>query len=73
MAESLASDEVDLVNLASASALLRFRVAAEGRPLYESEPGVFRGFQEEAARFWCDIEPVLRMTYARILREARSP
>jgi len=69
---ALATDEVDLVNLAKSSALLRFRVAAEGRPLFESRPGVFRQFQDEAARFWCDIEPVLSRAYGSILDEARS-
>jgi predicted nucleotidyltransferase len=72
MTHALATDEIDLVNLARASALLRFRAAAEGKALFESDPGSFQRFQDEAARFWCDVEPVLSLAYARILENARS-
>lgn len=72
LAPALATDELDLVDLTKASALLRFRVAAEGKPLFESPAGGFLQFQDEAARFWCDIEPVLSNAYRRILAEAKS-
>ncbi len=65
----LGTDRIDLVDLDRASALLRFRISAEGKPVHESAPGVFQQFQIEAATFWCDIEPVLRRTYARILAD----
>jgi predicted nucleotidyltransferase len=72
LTEALATDAIDLVNLARGSALLRMRVGAEGKPLFESEPGLFLRFQEDAARFWCDVEPVLSLAYARILEEAKA-
>jgi hypothetical protein len=67
-----ATQPIDLVNLARGSALLRMRVSVEGKPLFEREPGLFLAFQDEVARFWCDVEPVLRRAYAGILEEARS-
>ena len=72
LAQVLATDAIDLVNLARGSALLRMQVSTEGKPLFESEPGLFLHFQDEAARFWCDVEPVLSLAYARILEQARS-
>jgi uncharacterized protein len=72
LTQALATDAIDLVNLARGGALLRMQVATEGKPLFESEPGLFLHFQDEVARFWCDVEPVLNHAYARILQEARS-
>ncbi len=68
----LATDRIDLVELSRASALLRFQVAAGGNPILEATPGLFQQFQIEAATFWCDIEPVLRHTYAQILEKVKS-
>jgi uncharacterized protein len=72
LAKVLATDSIDLVDLARATALLRMRVAAEGQPLFEAQPGLFMFFQDETARFWCDVEPVLSRAYAGILERARS-
>jgi predicted nucleotidyltransferase len=72
LAQALDTDTIDLVNLARGSALLRMQVSTEGKPLFESEPGLFLHFQDEAARFWCDVELVLSFAYARILEHARS-
>ncbi len=63
----LGTDLVDLVDLSKASALLRIQVAVNGKPVFEDETGVFQTFQIEAASFWCDLEPVLRMAYEQIL------
>jgi hypothetical protein len=68
----LGTDRIDLVDLSKASALLRFQVAAEGTPIFECAPGLFQQFQIEAATFWCDIEPVLRRTYAQILEKVKA-
>ena len=68
----LGTDRIDLVDLPKASALLRFQVAAEGTPILESAPGLFEQLQIEIASFWCDIEPVLRHTYARILEKVKA-
>jgi predicted nucleotidyltransferase len=67
VAAALGTDEIDLVDLAHGSALIRMKVASEGRPIYEASPGAFRSFAIEAARFWCDVEPVLRHAYREIL------
>ena len=56
----LATDAVDLVDLARASALLRFRAARDGVVVLERTPGRFVEFQEEAVRFRCDAGPVIR-------------
>jgi hypothetical protein len=47
--------------------LLRIQVAVEGTPLFEDDTGVFQAFQIDAASFWCDVEPVLRVAYGQIL------
>ena len=62
----LGTDLVDLVDLSKASALLRIQVAVEGTPLFE-DTGVFQAFQIDAASFWCDAEPVLRVAYRQVL------
>jgi predicted nucleotidyltransferase len=56
----LGTDAVDAVDLAAASAVLRFRSARDGRVLYERTDGEFERFQQEAVRFWCDAGPVVR-------------
>jgi uncharacterized protein len=63
----LRTDLVDLVDLSKASALLRIQVAVHGRPVFEEDTGVFQAFQIDAASFWCDVEPVLRVAYRQIL------
>lgn len=65
----LGTDDVDLVDLERASALLRFTAAGDGRPVYERSPGDHLTFVEQAARFWCDVEPVVRRTHASMLAE----
>lgn len=65
----LGTDDVDLVDLAGAGALVRYRAARDGRLLYETPAGVFMRFSLEAVRFWCDVEPVLRHAYRELLTE----
>ncbi|HVV53024.1 MAG TPA: nucleotidyltransferase domain-containing protein [Polyangia bacterium] len=67
LVRALGSDRIDLVDLKHGSALLRFRIAAEGSPIYQAEPGAFEDFQIEAARFWCDVNPVLEASYRDVL------
>ena len=62
-----ASNHVDLADLATTSALLRFRAARDGVPLVERPSGTFRRFQLEAVRFWCDAGPVIRAAHADVL------
>jgi hypothetical protein len=56
----LGTDAVDVVDLATASALLRYRAARDGIPLLEGREGAFHEFQIAAAQFWCDAGPVIR-------------
>jgi predicted nucleotidyltransferase len=67
----LGTDEVDLVDLSRASALLRYRAAAEGRPLFESAPDRFERFWFEAVSFWCDMGPIIREAYEGILEDLK--
>ena len=65
----LGSDDIDVVDLASTSALLRFRAARDGRCAYERTPGTFEDFILEATLFWCDAEPIIRRAQAAVLAE----
>ncbi|MDD7941972.1 nucleotidyltransferase domain-containing protein [Actinomycetospora lutea] len=67
VADVLGTDAVDLVDLADASALLRFRAARDGVLLLQAEPGAFLDFRLEAVRFWCDAGPVIRAAQADVL------
>ena len=51
--------EVDLVDLAEASTLLRFE-AARGRRLYEARAGGFGDFAARAALEYDDLRPILQ-------------
>jgi hypothetical protein len=56
----LDADHVDLVDLARASGVLRYRAAAEAQVLHQAEPGIFERFWFEAVSFWCDAGPLIR-------------
>jgi predicted nucleotidyltransferase len=60
LTEILGTDAVDVVDLRTASALLRFRAARDGVVLLERSAAAFEEFQLEAVRFWCDAGPVIR-------------
>lgn len=66
---ALGTDAVDVVDLARASALLRFHAARDGRCLYEAAPGVHEAFVLAATLFWCDAEPVIRRAQAVVLAD----
>lgn len=65
--EVLGTDAVDVVDLARASALLRFRAARDGVPLAERHPGAFERFRLDAIHFWCDAGPVIRAAQDAVL------
>lgn len=67
LAAIVGTERVDVVDLARASGLLRFRAARDGVLVYESAPGIFDRFRFEAARFWFDAESVLRPAYEAVL------
>ena len=69
--EILGTERVDLVDLSRASALLRYRAARDGAPVYEATPKRFEDFQVEASLFWCDVEWVVRRAYDEILADLR--
>ncbi len=64
---AVGTDAVDLVDLAGASALLRFRAARDGVVLFERPAGVFLDFQLDAVQFWCDAGPVIRAAQTDVL------
>ncbi len=63
----LGTDRIDLVDLARAGGLLRFRAARDGVPIYESTDGVFQTFWLKAVQFWCDARHVLDASYETVL------
>ena len=65
---ALGTDDVDLVDLSSASGLLRYRAARDGRLVW-GHPRTFERFWLEAVDFWCDTEPILRSAYQAVLAE----
>ncbi len=69
LSEALGTDDVDVVDLTRGSALLRHRVARDGILIFQRSPGEFERFQEAAAQFMCDVEPVLRRAWDETLAE----
>lgn len=69
LADGLRSDAIDLVDLERAGALLRYRVARDGIPLFERVPDAFARFWLDAVRFWCDVAPLVRAGYDATLAE----
>ncbi|MGH3718515.1 MAG: hypothetical protein ACRDRI_06655 [Pseudonocardiaceae bacterium] len=65
--EILGTEKVDVVDLARASALLRYRAARDGIPLLERSSDEFQRFQVEAVQFWCDAETVIRSAHEDVL------
>ena len=62
----LRTDRIDLVDLSTASGLLRFRAARDGVLLF-GDADVADRFRIDAASFWCDTEPILRAAYDAVL------
>lgn len=69
LVETVGRDDIDLVDLARAGGLLRYRAARDGDVLFESRSRAGERFRLDAIQFWCDAEPVLRRGYAAVLRE----
>jgi predicted nucleotidyltransferase len=65
----LKTDRIDLVNLGPTSGLLRYRVAAEGQPIFEKNPGAFERFWFNAVSFWWDMGPIFKAGYNEILQD----
>ena len=67
--DAVGSDRVDLIDLTRAGAQLRFRAAGDGRPLFETDSGIFSRFWLDAVTFWCDVEPILHAGYDQVLAD----
>ena len=67
VAEAIGADRIDLADLSSASALLRYRAARDGVVVFEREPGRFQRFWLEAVDTWCDLAPILAPLYEHTL------
>ena len=65
--ERVASDRVDLVDLAQAGGLLRYRAARDGVLLFEARPRAAEQFCLDAAQFWCDAGSILEEGYRDVL------
>lgn len=59
VAGALGTDDIDVVDLSRASALLRFEAARDGLRL-AGKPETHERFVLDAVRFWCDAGPVIR-------------
>lgn len=66
--EALGDDRVDLVDLTRASGQLRYRVAGDGRPIFERVAGSIDRFRLEAIAYWLDMAPIIRAEYEARLR-----
>ncbi len=67
LARVLNTDNVDVADLARAGGLLRYRVARDGVPVYESVARTFEDFCYEAILFWLDAQHVVREAHADVL------
>ncbi len=65
----LETNQVDLVDLTHASALLRFRAIKDGALLYEMPEGQYQKFWLEAVNFWCETSSLFQVEYEDILKE----
>jgi predicted nucleotidyltransferase len=68
LVHALGTDRVDLSDLERAGAVLRYRVAADGRAVYERSEGEFDDFRYEAILFWLDAGHVIRAENEAILK-----
>lgn len=66
---AVSTDRVDLVDLARASGLLRYRAARDGVVVFEARPRLAETFRLDALDFWCDAGPLLQRGYAAVLAE----
>jgi len=69
VADLLAADRVDLVDLDRAGGQLRYRIARDGQVLSVDDEARFERFWLDAVSFWCDAEPIVRRGYDELLGE----
>ena len=68
LVRALGTERVDLVDLARAGALVRFR-ARDGIAVLERDPDAFAHFWRDAVDFWCDAGPLIRAGYETVLAD----
>lgn len=71
IASAIGTEDVDVVDLERAGALLRFNAADTGVVIFEDRPGRHERFWLDAVHFWCDAGPLIRAAYDDVL-EARG-
>ena len=70
--ERVCGRAVEVVDLRTASPLLRFEVARDGRPLVERRPFVWSDFRVRASTDWWDWAPLARRIHEAAARRARA-
>ena len=68
----IAGREVDLIQLETAPALLRFEIARDGRVLLERRPHLWTEFQARAMVDWWDWAPIARRSAAAAMTRLES-
>ena len=63
----LGTDAVDVVDLARASAVMRFHAARDGLCVFEVGPHDWDEFCVQAAHFWCDAGPTIERAQRELL------
>ena len=69
LVRAVGNDRVDLVDLARAGGLLRYRAARDGRVVFERAPQIFARYWLDAVDFWCDASPIIQRGYDRVLAD----
>jgi predicted nucleotidyltransferase len=67
-----ADGRADIVDLATPDAVFRFEVVSQGTPLFEAEPGVWKGFVARTLIDHDDIAPFVEACIASVGRAARE-
>jgi predicted nucleotidyltransferase len=72
LVRTLGTDRIDLVDLARAGGLVRFRAARDGVAVFERTPDAFADFWHDAVDFWCDAGALIRAGYEAVLTDLRG-
>ena len=71
LCDAVRSNQVDLVNLATATGVLRWQVASGGQLVFERDDAWY-AFRYAAAEFWCDAGPIIRRAQRRFLDDLQA-
>ena len=70
LVEFLGTERIDLVNLETSGALIRFRAARDGVVIFDRSGRKHSEFWVRAVGFWCDAGPIIEAGYEAIRRRA---